>query len=33
VWDYYCAAKGVPVGTAWLDSVKEYEERELVKRV
>jgi L-rhamnose isomerase len=25
VWDYYCLAKGVPVGAAWLADVKAYE--------
>jgi len=32
VWDYYCAAKGVPVGAAWLDEVKAYERNVLSKR-
>jgi L-rhamnose isomerase len=26
VWDYYCYASSVPVGPAWLDEVKRYEE-------
>jgi len=25
VWDFYCAAQGVPVGSAWLDEVRTYE--------
>ena len=25
VWDYYCQKSGVPVGTAWIDDVKQYE--------
>ena len=25
VWDYYCQKQGVPVGTAWMDEVKQYE--------
>ena len=32
VWDYYCAKHNVPVGTAWLDAVKEYERTVLSKR-
>ena len=27
VWDYYCAKKGVPVGMAWMDEVRRYEEQ------
>ena len=26
VWDYYCAEKGVPVGGAWFDEVRQYED-------
>ncbi len=32
VWDYYCLRQGVPVGIAFMDAIKEYEERELAKR-
>lgn len=32
VWDYYCLAKHVPVGMAWLDDVKAYERDVLSKR-
>jgi L-rhamnose isomerase len=32
VWDNYCLQQGVPVGLAFMDSIKEYEERELSKR-
>jgi len=32
VWDKYCSNKGVPVGAAWLDDVREYEEKVLLKR-
>jgi len=32
VWDYYCAARSVPVGTAWLNEVKVYEKNVLSKR-
>jgi L-rhamnose isomerase len=33
VWDYYCAQKGVPVGAAWFDDVRQYEAQVLSKRV
>jgi L-rhamnose isomerase len=33
VWDYYCLKQGVAVGYAMIDAIKEYEERELAKRV
>lgn len=33
VWDYFCEVNGVPVGEAWLDEVKTYEEEVLSKRV
>ena len=33
VWDYYCAQKGVPVGAAWFDEVRQYEAQVLSKRV
>ena len=32
VWDYYCNIKNVPVGDEWLETVKEYEKKELSKR-
>ncbi len=32
VWDYYCAQKGVPVGAAWFDEVRQYEAQVLSKR-
>lgn len=32
VWDKFCDEMRVPVGAAWLDDVKEYEERVLAKR-
>jgi L-rhamnose isomerase len=32
VWDYYCVEKGVPVGGAWFDEVRKYEEQVLSKR-
>ena len=32
VWDYYCATRDVPVGCAWLDTVRRYEAEVLVKR-
>ncbi|MDF2531395.1 MAG: L-rhamnose isomerase, partial [Clostridia bacterium] len=27
VWDYYCEINNVPTGIAWLDDVKDYENR------
>jgi L-rhamnose isomerase len=33
VWDYHCLSQGVPVGMAWLDEVRKYEQRVLSKRV
>ncbi|UCF00409.1 MAG: L-rhamnose isomerase [Planctomycetota bacterium] len=33
VWDYYCLKAGVPVGTAWLQVVKDYEAEVLSKRI
>jgi L-rhamnose isomerase len=33
VWDYYCQAQGVSVGTAWLDVVAAYEREVQSKRV
>jgi L-rhamnose isomerase len=32
VWDYYCLQQGVPVGSAWLDSVRAYERDVLAAR-
>jgi L-rhamnose isomerase len=32
VWDYYCAQKGVPVGKAWFDEVRQYENDVLSQR-
>ncbi|HVT89323.1 MAG TPA: L-rhamnose isomerase [Tepidisphaeraceae bacterium] len=32
VWDYYCQERGVPVGPAWIQEVKRYENRVLSKR-
>ena len=33
VWDYYCMQKGVPVGINYLKVIRDYEEKELSKRV
>ncbi len=33
VWDYFCYTQNVPVGIAWLDEVKKYENEILSKRV
>ena len=33
VWDAYCESQNVPVGTAWLSEVKQYENTVLSKRV
>ena len=32
VWYYYCVQKGVPIGMAWFDEVRRYEEQVLSKR-
>jgi L-rhamnose isomerase len=32
VWDYYCETRGVPVGAAWLDTIRQYEKDVLFKR-
>jgi L-rhamnose isomerase len=32
VWDYYCTKSNVPIGNAWLNEVKAYEENVLAKR-
>ena len=33
VWDYYCLKQGAPVGLTFMDEVKDYEKRELSKRI
>jgi L-rhamnose isomerase len=33
VWDYYCMQQNVPVGMAFMDVIKDYEKKELSKRV
>jgi L-rhamnose isomerase len=32
VWDYYCEKSAVPVGAAWLEEVKAYEQAVQSKR-
>jgi len=32
VWDHHCERSGVPVGMAWLDTVRAYERRVLGER-
>jgi len=32
VWDYYCLKQGVPVGISFMETIKDYEKRELSKR-
>ncbi len=32
VWDYYLRKKGVPVGMAFMDVIRDYEKKELSKR-
>jgi L-rhamnose isomerase len=32
VWDCYCAQKGVPVGMAWFDEIRQYEKQVLSHR-
>jgi L-rhamnose isomerase len=32
IWDYYCLRADVPVGPAWLDSVRAYEKNVLSTR-
>ena len=32
VWDYHCLKSGVPVGMAWLNKVKDYEQSTLLAR-
>jgi len=33
VWDYFCLQQGVPVGIGFIDEIRDYEKRELSKRV
>ena len=33
VWDYYCLSKDVPVGPAWLDEIRAYENTTLAGRI
>ena len=33
VWDYFCLQQGVPVGIGFMDEIRDYEKRELSKRV
>jgi L-rhamnose isomerase len=33
VWDYFCVKQGAPVGLKFMDDVKDYEKRELSRRV
>ena len=33
VWDYYCMQQDVPVGTAWMAAVKQYENDVTGKRI
>jgi L-rhamnose isomerase len=32
VWDQFCSSQGVPVGSAWMEKVDEYEKTVLAKR-
>ena len=32
VWDYHCRSENVPVGPAWLETVRRYETDVLAKR-
>jgi L-rhamnose isomerase len=32
VWDFYCLQADVPVGAAWLDNVRQYEQDVLFQR-
>jgi len=32
VWDYYCASKSVPIGEAWLQEIRRYENNVLLNR-
>ena len=33
VWDYYCLQQNVPVGMSFMETIRDYEKRELSKRV
>jgi len=33
VWDCFCLQQGVPVGIGFMDEIRDYEKRELSKRV
>ena len=33
VWDYHCLTSDAPVGSAWLEEIREYERRTLCKRI
>ena len=33
VWDYYCLQNSVPVGIAFMNEIKDYENKELAKRI
>ena len=33
VWDYFCMKQNVPVGMDFMDTIKDYEEKELSKRI
>jgi L-rhamnose isomerase len=33
IWDYYCMQKNVPVGMDFMKVIKDYEQKELAKRV
>ena len=32
VWDYYCKSQDIPVGSSWIDDVKNYEKTVLANR-
>jgi L-rhamnose isomerase len=32
VWDYYCLTHDVPIGMAWMDHVRDYEQQVTGKR-
>lgn len=33
VWDYYCLTNDIPLGFSWMDEVRSYEKKVLVKRI
>ena len=33
VWDYYCLQQNVPIGMSFMETIRDYEKRELSKRV